>query len=51
MEEFQGYLELDRSWQDNFLYPLILQESIYALVHNQDLGLNGSILLSKKKRL
>nr|YP_009484510.1 maturase K [Fagopyrum dibotrys]ARD73375.1 maturase K [Fagopyrum dibotrys]BAC20994.1 maturase K [Fagopyrum cymosum]BAC20998.1 maturase K [Fagopyrum cymosum] len=49
MEEFQGYLELDRSWQDNFLYPLILQESIYALVHNQDLGLNGSILLSKKK--
>lgn len=49
MEEFQGYLELDRSWQDDFLYPLILQESIYALVHNQDLGFNRSILLSKKK--
>nr|QBE87211.1 maturase K [Afrobrunnichia erecta] len=41
MEEFQGYLELDRSWQDDFLYPLIFQEYIYALVHDQDLGLNS----------
>nr|YP_009871955.1 maturase K [Calligonum junceum]QKS33896.1 maturase K [Calligonum junceum] len=50
MEEFQGYLELDRSWQDDFLYPLIFQEYIYALVHDQDLGLNRSILLSNKKK-
>lgn len=50
MEEFQGYLELDRSWQDEFLYPLIFQEYIYALVHDQDLGLNGPILLSNPNR-
>nr|CBI63193.1 maturase K [Rumex thyrsiflorus]CBI63194.1 maturase K [Coccoloba pubescens] len=50
MEEFQRYLELDRSWQDDFLYPIIFQEYIYALVHDQDLGLNRSILLSNKKK-
>nr|YP_010577383.1 maturase K [Coccoloba uvifera]UZP13999.1 maturase K [Coccoloba uvifera]CBI63195.1 maturase K [Coccoloba diversifolia] len=50
MEEFQGYLELDRSWQDDFLYPLIFQEYIYALVHDQDLGLNRSIFFSNTKR-
>nr|YP_010489598.1 maturase K [Koenigia alpina]YP_010489769.1 maturase K [Koenigia divaricata]UWM11067.1 maturase K [Koenigia alpina]UWM11409.1 maturase K [Koenigia divaricata] len=51
MEEFQGYgyLELGISWQDAFLYPLIFQEYIYALVHDQDLVLNRSVLLSKKK--
>nr|YP_008994462.1 maturase K [Hypseocharis bilobata]AGV02892.1 maturase K [Hypseocharis bilobata]AKF42899.1 maturase K [Hypseocharis bilobata] len=43
MEEFQGYLELDRSQQHYFLYPLILREYIYALAH--DHGLNRSILL------
>ena len=48
MEEFQVYFELDRSWQDDFLYPLIFQEYIYALVHDQDLGLNRSIFLSNK---
>lgn len=51
MEEFQRYLELDRSWQDDFLYPIIFQEYIYALVHDQDLGLNRSILLSNKKKV
>nr|YP_010577466.1 maturase K [Triplaris americana]UZP14082.1 maturase K [Triplaris americana] len=50
MEEFQVYFELDRSWQDDFLYPLIFQEYIYALVHDQDLGLNRSIFLSNKNR-
>nr|QVX27723.1 maturase K [Rheum nobile] len=50
MEEFQGYLELARSWHDDFLYPLIFQEYIYALVHDQYLGLNRSILLSNKKK-
>nr|QLI52906.1 maturase K [Pennantia baylisiana] len=43
MEEFQRYLELDRSQQHYFLYPLIFQEYIYALAH--DHGLNRSILL------
>nr|QBB68411.1 maturase K [Diogoa zenkeri] len=43
MEEFQRYLELDRSRQHDFLYPLIFQEYIYALAH--DRGLNRSILL------
>lgn len=42
MEEFQGYLELDRFRQHYFLYPLIFQEYIYALAH--DHGLNRSIL-------
>nr|YP_007889842.1 maturase K [Francoa sonchifolia]AFJ00452.1 maturase K [Francoa sonchifolia] len=42
MEEFPGYLELDRSWQHNFLYPFIFREYIYALAH--DHGLNRSIL-------
>nr|YP_009306451.1 maturase K [Helwingia himalaica]YP_010193259.1 maturase K [Helwingia chinensis]YP_010516481.1 maturase K [Helwingia japonica]AOP19367.1 maturase K [Helwingia himalaica]QZP43157.1 maturase K [Helwingia chinensis]UXL88655.1 maturase K [Helwingia japonica] len=43
MEEFQRYFELDRSQQHDFLYPLIFQEYIYALAHDQ--GLNRSILL------
>nr|QKV45864.1 maturase K [Saniculiphyllum guangxiense] len=43
MGEFQGYLELDKFRQHDFLYPLIFQEYIYALAH--DHVLNGSILL------
>nr|UQV85708.1 maturase K [Prunus mume]UQV90213.1 maturase K [Prunus mume] len=43
MEEFQGYLELDRYQQHDFLYPLIFREYIYALAH--DHGLNRSVLL------
>nr|AGL72781.1 maturase-like protein [Walleria gracilis] len=42
MEELQGYLEKNRSRQYHFLYPLLFQEYIYALAH--DNGLNGSIL-------
>nr|AAK56071.1 maturase K [Triphyophyllum peltatum] len=45
MEKFQGYFELDRSWQHDFLYPLIFQEYIYALAH--DHGLNRTVLLEK----
>lgn len=41
MEEFK--LELDKSQQHDFVYPLIFQEYIYALAH--DHGLNKSILL------
>nr|BAA25864.1 ribosomal maturase [Rhododendron santapaui] len=43
MEEFKRNLELDRSQQHDFIYPLIFQEYIYALAH--DRGLNRSIYL------
>ena len=43
MEEFQVYLELNRSRQQDFLYPLIFRESIYALAH--DHGFNKSMIL------
>nr|CEF90492.1 maturase K [Pseudofumaria alba] len=41
MEELQGYLEMDRAQQQDLLYPLLFQESLYALAH--DHGLKGSI--------
>nr|YP_010504317.1 maturase K [Chrysosplenium microspermum]UXE33034.1 maturase K [Chrysosplenium microspermum]UYQ96087.1 maturase K [Chrysosplenium microspermum] len=44
MGEFQGYLELDKFRQHDFLYPLIFQEYIYALAH--DHVLNRSIFLN-----
>nr|YP_011020560.1 maturase K [Knoxia roxburghii]WQH62980.1 maturase K [Knoxia roxburghii] len=43
MEEIQRYLQLDRSQQPGFLYPLIFQEYIYGLAH--DYSLNRSRLL------
>ena len=43
MEEYQVYLELDRSRQQDFLYPLIFREYIYTFAHDRDL--NRSILL------
>nr|AFF57386.1 maturase K [Montiopsis andicola] len=43
MEKFQRYIELDRSWQHNFFYPLIFQEYIYGFAY--DHGLNKPILL------
>nr|YP_009545780.1 maturase K [Kadsura longipedunculata]AYO99516.1 maturase K [Kadsura longipedunculata] len=49
MEELQGYLEIDRSCQQRFLYPLLFQESIYALSH--DRGLNGSVLYEPRENL
>nr|QRK24741.1 maturase K [Triaenophora shennongjiaensis] len=42
MEEIQRYLQLERSQQHEFLYPLIFQESIYAFAH--DRGFSRSIL-------
>nr|YP_009341939.1 maturase K [Aletris fauriei]ALV25581.1 maturase K [Aletris fauriei]BAN14400.1 maturase K [Aletris fauriei]BAN14402.1 maturase K [Aletris foliata]BAN14403.1 maturase K [Aletris foliata] len=41
MKELEGYLEKDGSRQRHLLYPLLLQEYIYALAY--DHGLNGSI--------
>nr|QIB97734.1 maturase K [Margaritaria nobilis] len=43
IEEYQRYLDLDRSRKKNFLYPLIFREYIYRLAHEH--GLNQSILL------
>nr|YP_009706398.1 maturase K [Styphnolobium japonicum var. japonicum]ATO58778.1 maturase K [Styphnolobium japonicum f. violaceum]AYM32382.1 maturase K [Styphnolobium japonicum var. japonicum]USM10796.1 maturase K [Styphnolobium japonicum f. oligophyllum] len=43
MEEYQVYLELDRSRQQDFLYPLIFREYIYGLAYGHDL--NRSILV------
>nr|YP_010419777.1 maturase K [Leucosyke puya]USG53477.1 maturase K [Leucosyke puya] len=43
MAEYHGYLELDRSWKHNLLYPLIFREYIYAFA--RDHGLNRSNLL------
>nr|YP_010575463.1 maturase K [Corydalis platycarpa]UZM11167.1 maturase K [Corydalis platycarpa]WDA93230.1 maturase K [Corydalis platycarpa] len=40
MEELQGNLEMGRSQQQDFLYPLLFQESLYALA--QDHSLKGS---------
>lgn len=45
MAEFQGYLELDRSWQHDLLYPLIFREYIYTFVHDHGLNRNKSNLL------
>nr|YP_009730281.1 maturase K [Helicia shweliensis]YP_010158744.1 maturase K [Helicia nilagirica]QHT54460.1 maturase K [Helicia shweliensis]QRG31010.1 maturase K [Helicia nilagirica] len=49
MEELQEYLELDRSRQQDFLYPLFFQEYIYTLAH--DHGLNRSILYESAENL
>nr|WKW53390.1 maturase K [Picria felterrae] len=38
MEEIQRYLQLERSHQHDFLYPLIFQEYIYAFAHDRDFG-------------
>nr|YP_009664018.1 maturase K [Wightia speciosissima]QCW08235.1 maturase K [Wightia speciosissima] len=42
MEKIQRYLQLERSQQHDFLYPLIFQEYIYAFAH--DRGFSRSIL-------
>nr|QZH79035.1 maturase K [Ardisia crispa] len=47
MEEFKRYLELNRSQQYYFLYPLIFQEYIYALVHDHSLTRSISLELEK----
>nr|AFN09830.1 maturase K [Cathcartia oliveriana] len=49
MKGLEAYFEIDRSRQQDFLYPLLFQEYIYALAH--DHGLNGSILYESVKNL
>nr|YP_010281424.1 maturase K [Circaea repens]UKH50719.1 maturase K [Circaea repens] len=48
MEEVQGYFELDRSRQHDFLYPLIFREYIYALAHDHGLNINRSTLFENE---
>nr|QJW33976.1 maturase K [Abrus pulchellus subsp. cantoniensis] len=43
MEEYQVYLELNRSRHQDFLYPLIFREYIYGLTYGHDL--NRSIFI------
>nr|CDQ47514.1 maturase K [Erythrococca berberidea] len=43
MEEYQRYLELDRSRKNHFLYPFIFREYIYTFAH--DHSVNRSTLL------
>nr|YP_009766325.1 maturase K [Goodia macrocarpa]QIS96777.1 maturase K [Goodia macrocarpa] len=38
MEKYQVYLELDRSRQQDFLYPLLFREYIYGLTYGHDLS-------------
>nr|YP_010865062.1 maturase K [Indigofera caudata]WGS98376.1 maturase K [Indigofera caudata] len=38
MEEYQVYLQLNRSRQQDFLYPLIFREYIYGLAYSHDLN-------------
>ncbi|KAF4402742.1 hypothetical protein G4B88_010194 [Cannabis sativa] len=45
MAEFQGYLELDRTWQHDLLYTLIFREYIYTFVLDHGLNRNKSNLL------
>ena len=45
MEEYQIYLQLYGSRQQNFLYPLIFRESIYGLAYGHDLNRNRSFLV------
>nr|CBY17513.1 maturase K [Parastriga alectroides] len=38
MEEIQRYLQIERSQQHDFLYPIIFQEYIYAFAHDRGFG-------------
>nr|AAK61582.1 maturase K [Wolffia microscopica] len=42
MEEFKKYLQKRGFKQEHFLYPLLFQEYIYALAHDQGLNVNAS---------
>nr|YP_009672547.1 maturase K [Aquilaria crassna]YP_009993122.1 maturase K [Aquilaria beccariana]YP_009993301.1 maturase K [Aquilaria microcarpa]YP_009993480.1 maturase K [Aquilaria subintegra]YP_010427418.1 maturase K [Aquilaria cumingiana]BBC21078.1 maturase K [Aquilaria agallochum]QCY50671.1 maturase K [Aquilaria crassna]QNO34694.1 maturase K [Aquilaria beccariana]QNO34783.1 maturase K [Aquilaria crassna]QNO34962.1 maturase K [Aquilaria microcarpa] len=50
MEELQFYLELNRSRQYDFLYPLIFREYIYTLAHDYGFNRNKSSILLESVR-
>nr|ABY82854.1 maturase K [Synaphea polymorpha] len=49
MEELEEYLEIERSHQQDFLYPLLFREYLYTLAH--DHGLNRSTLSESVENL
>nr|AAP87910.1 maturase [Utricularia foveolata] len=48
MEEIQNYLQTERFQQQDFLYPLIFQESIYAFAHDRGFSRSTSPGYDKK---
>nr|QJS38219.1 maturase K [Dalechampia websteri]QJS38220.1 maturase K [Dalechampia websteri] len=50
-EEYQRYLELDRSRKKNFLYPFIFRESIYTFAHDHRSTLLESVGYDNKSSL
>nr|ABY82807.1 maturase K [Conospermum taxifolium] len=51
MEELQEYLEIEKSHQQDFLYPLFFQEYIYTLAHDHGLNINRSTLSESVENL
>nr|ATL77001.1 maturase K [Utricularia tortilis] len=51
MEEIKNYLQTERFQQQNFLYPLIFQESIYAFAHDRGFSRSTSPGYDKKSSL
>nr|ATL77009.1 maturase K [Utricularia scandens] len=51
MEEIQNYLQTERFQQQDFLYPLIFQESIYAFAHDRGFSRSTSPGYDKKSSL
>nr|QJS38306.1 maturase K [Tragia urticifolia] len=51
MEEYQRYLQLDRSRKNNFLYPFLFREYIYTFAHDHRSTLLESLGYDKKSSL
>nr|QJS38299.1 maturase K [Tragia ramosa] len=51
MEEYQRYLQLDRSQKNNFLYPFLFREYIYTFAHDHRSTLLESLGYDKKSSL
>nr|ATL77005.1 maturase K [Utricularia prehensilis] len=51
MEEIKNYLQIERFQQQDFLYLLIFQESIYAFAHDRDFSRSTSPGYDKKSSL
>nr|QJS38239.1 maturase K [Tragia arnhemica]QJS38240.1 maturase K [Tragia arnhemica] len=51
MEEYQRYLQLDRSRKNNFLYPFLFREYIYTFTHDHRSTLLENLGYDKKSSL
>nr|QJS38241.1 maturase K [Tragia finalis] len=51
MEEYQRYLQLDRSRKNNFLYPFLFREYIYTFAHDHRSTLLENLGYDKKSSL